>query len=428
MRRSPSVVVAVAVGMAAGVLVASGSAGSAAVRVSRPGVVSENPANFTPMVIDGGGVGHTEMLALFQLRGRMYAGGSFALVQNAAQTQTLRRSNVFSFDATSGAINAFAPKVNGSVWGIAGAGDSLYIGGAFTEVNGVARRGIAKIDATTGAVDRRFNAGLNAPVSEVRLVKGRLIIGGRFRSRLIAVDPATGADTGYIDVGIEGKVARRGGPTEVRRFAVNPAATKLVAIGNFSSVDGRSQSRAFMLDLRSATARLDAWYYKPLQNSCAGKNRSAYLRDVDFSHDGSFFVLVSTGFIPRPGGLGRDLCDAAARFETRVAHPSRPTWINYSGGDTFQSVAATAAAVYVQGHFRALDNPTGTDGPEPGSSPRRGIGAIDPNRGKALSWNPGKTRGIGGKDLLMTSAGLWVASDGARIGGELHDDIALMPR
>ena len=58
----------------------------------------------------------------------------------------------------------------------------------------------------------------------------------------------------------------------------------------------------------------------------------------------------------------------------------------------------------------------------------RASAPIDPTGGKALPWNPGKTRGIGGKDLLMTSAGLWVASDGARIGGELHDNIALMPR
>jgi hypothetical protein len=425
MRKSPRGVAAAVVGVAVGALVA---AGSAAGWISQRDVVSENPANFTPMVIDGGGVRHTETLALFELGGRMYAGGSFALVENSAQTQTMSRSNIFSFDAATGAINAFAPKVNGSVWGIAGAGDSLYIAGAFTEVNGVARRGIAKVDATTGDVDPAFNAGLNAPVTEVRLVVGRLIIGGRFRERLMAVDPVTGADTGYIDVDIGGKVASDAGPTDVRRFAVNPAATKLVAIGNFSSVGGRSQSRAFMLDLGSVSASLDAWYYTPLQNSCAGGNRSAYLRDVDFSHNGSYFVLVSTGFIPQSGGLGRDLCDAAARFETDIAHPSRPTWINYSGGDTFQSVAATPAAVYVQGHFRALDNPNGTDGPEPGSSPRRGIGAIDPTGGKALSWNPGKTRGIGGKDLLMTSAGLWVASDGARIGGELHDNIALMPR
>ena len=99
------------------------------------------------------------------------------------------------------------------------------------------------------------------------------------------------------------------------------------------------------------------------------------------------------------------MCDSAARFETSIPNPFRPTWINYSGGDTFHSVAATGNAVYVQGHFRALDNPNGTNGPLPGSSPRQGIGAIDPVGGHALSWDPGKTRGIGGKDFLVTPAG-----------------------
>jgi hypothetical protein len=415
---------AMAVGLAVGALIMGGPATGS---ISQPHVVSENPANFTPMVIDGGGVSHTETLALFQLGSTMYAGGTFALVQNSARTQTLNRSNVFSFNATTGAINSFAPNVDGVVWGITGSGNSVYIAGTFKNVNGVARRGVAKLDATTGAVDTGFNANLKANVSEIRLVNGRLIIGGKFGKHLAALNPATGADTGYINIDIAGTVASNAGPTDVYRFAVNAAGTKLVAVGNFTSVGGRNQWRAFMLDLGTSSASLNAWWYSPLQNGCRAPSLPAYLRDVDFSPDGSYFVIVSTGYIPFSGGVGRDICDAAARFETNIANPFRPTWINYSGGDTFHSVAVTGVAVYVQGHIRALDNPNGTDGPLPGSSPRQGIGAIDPVGGKALPWNPGKTRGIGGKDFLATSAGLWVASDGARIGGELHDNIALMP-
>jgi hypothetical protein len=34
---------------------------------------------------------------------------------------------------------------------------------------------------------------------------------------------------------------------------------------------------------------------------------------------------------------------------------------------------------------------------------------------------------VGGKDLLVTSRGLWVASDTTHIGGEVHKRIALLP-
>jgi len=58
---------------------------------------------------------------------------------------------------------------------------------------------------------------------------------------------------------------------------------------------------------------------------------------------------------------------------------------------------------------------------------RPGIGAINPTTGLALSWNPTKDRGVGGKDLLVTARGLWVASDTEHIGGETRMRIALLP-
>ena len=104
-----------------------------------------------------------------------------------------------------------------------------------------------------------------------------------------------------------------------------------------------------------------------------------------------------------------------------------PSWINYTGGDTLHSVAVTGAAVYVQGHQRWLDNPFGRNEAGPGAVSREGIGAINPNDGKALSWNPGKTREVGGKDLYATASGLWVGSDGSRFSGEYRSGIAFCP-
>ena len=123
------------------------------------------------------------------------------------------------------------------------------------------------------------------------------------------------------------------------------------------------------------------------------------------------------------------ICDAAARFNSNVASPIRPVWMNYTGGDTLHSVAVTSAAVYIQGHQRWVSS-TGV-GCTPGCFSREGIAALAPANGAALTWNPGKDRGVGGKDLLLTSApaGLWVASDTTQIGNprEAHQDLAFLP-
>jgi hypothetical protein len=388
-------------------------------------VVSANPVNYTPNVASGA------VYKFVQLGGVMYAGGSFNSVSTAAGVSpggTFTRTNLVAFSPTTGVISSFAPAINGAVWALATDGTWLYVGGTFTAVNGVARRGLAKLHPSTGAVDAAFNANFGSgKVTEAAVVGGRLLVGGTFPGKLRALNLATGANTGYINVGISGSVADNAGPTEVYRFAVNPAGTRLLAVGNFTTVAAQSRYRAFMLTL-GATATLNAWYYPPLRNMCAASSLPDYMHDVDFSPDGSWFATVSSGYVPQAGGIGRDLCDATARFETNVANPVRPTWINYTGGDTLHSVAATDVAVYVQGHQRWLDNPNGRDSAGPGAVSRPGIGAIGPTTGLALSWNPTKDRGVGGKDLYVTSQGLWVGSDTTHIGGETRARIALMPR
>jgi hypothetical protein len=389
--------------------------GPASAGVAQPTIVSANPADFTPQLP----LGDWATNALQQVGDTMYAGGHFKTVGGKA------RRNIAAFSATTGALTSFAPDVNGPVWAIESLGNGrLAIGGDFSSVNGTARRGLAVLNATTGAVDTAFNARLNGKVTALNLVAGRLIAGGTFTKRLQAVNPATGADTGYLDLRISGNY--------VYRTAVNPAGTRLVAVADVSSVSGQARRQAFMVDLGATSGTLSSWYYKPLSKQCAASSLDFYLRDVDFSPDGSFFVLDGTGFVPRAGDAGVTVCDAAARFETNDLAPVRPTWINYTGGDTLHSVAVSTNAVYVGGHNRWLSNPLGRDSCGTGCISRPGIGAIDPTTGRTLSWNPTRTRGIGAKELLLTSAGLWVGSDtnfGGKLGcsspgGVNHDDCA----
>ncbi|HLK95646.1 MAG TPA: hypothetical protein VK365_07905 [Nocardioidaceae bacterium] len=403
-------------------------AGAAPASVGQPRVVSEDPADWTPDVLDGGGVKHSAVHAFAQRRGTMYAGGQFHRVASGSGDKRHDRTNLMAFERGTGKLTSFAPRLNGAVAALEARGKWLYVAGSFTRVDGVARRGVARLDARTGAVDRSFNARLTSgKVNDIELVGKRLYLAGSFGRNLVVVKPDTGKTSRYLRLRIRGSVASNAGQTDVLRFAINPARTRLVAVGNFTSVAGEARKRAFMLTLGSGSARLTRWYYQPFTNMCRGDAFPAYLRDVDFSPNGNYFVVVATGATPVAGGVGRDVCDAAARFQTKRDRPSRPVWINYTGGDTLLSVAATGAAVYVQGHQRWLDNPKGRNDAGPGAVRREGIGAIHSRTGKALPWNPGKTRGIGGKVLYATKAGLWVGSDGARFAGEYRDNIAFCP-
>src|SRR4029453_17489316 len=262
-------------------------------------VVSAHPAHFTPNGARGA------VYKFVQVGGTMYAGGAFSSVSTPAGVSpggTFARSNIVAFNAATGVISSFAPTVNGVVWALASDGTSLWIGGTFTSVNGTARRGVAKLNRTTGAVDTAFNANLaSGKVTELALVDGRLLAGGTFPDRLRAPNPATGANTGYLNLAITGSVTANAGPVEVYRFAVNPAGTRLVAVGNFTSVGGQTRYRAFMLPL-GAPAPVNAGYSPPLQNLCAAASLPDYMRDVDFSPDGSWFAFVSTGYVPQAGG------------------------------------------------------------------------------------------------------------------------------
>jgi hypothetical protein len=381
--------------------------GPAPVQSSDGDMFSANPADYTPQLPLGQnspGSG-SATYAFAQVGDTMYSGGSFAKMNG------LNRQNIAAFSATTGTMSSFAPQVNGAVWAIVPlANGQIAIGGEFTTVNGVARRGMAVIDPTTGQVNTAFNANLNGAVYDAKLVNGQLILGGSFGKKLMAVNPTTGADLSSINLNIAGQ--------RVYRFAVNSQGTRLVAIGKIDTVSGVARRQAFMVNLSTTASTLSSWYYQPLMKQCSIPEDDAYLRGVSFSPDGSFFVVDGTGYVSNDGDLGITICDAAARFETATLNPSRPTWINYTGGDTLHSVIVTDNAVYVGGHNRWLDNPQGSDTCGPGCVPRPGIGAIDPTTGRALPWNPMRTRGVGAKVLYITPAGLWVGSD-TDFGGKL---------
>lgn len=389
--------------------------------LSQPAVVSDNPADVTPhLVLDSTSY---SVYDFAQVGNTVYAGGRFQQVQDWARTTTYSRQNFVAFDNQTGEVSPLQLQFDGMVTSLAATETALYVGGAFARVNGVTRRGIMKYDLVNNRIDPTFAPTGMRTVSDIVIANGVVIAAGNFTKKIMALDPVTGADTGRINITVAG-VVWTGDETRVQYIAVSPDGTRLVATGNFATVNGQSRKQAFMLNL-GATATLSTWHAPRFDVNCAASGaRDVSAQGVDFSPDGSYFVVVATGGPTGTNGI----CDAAARFETaKVSSTVAPTWINWTGGDTLYSVAVTGPAVYVGGHQRWLDNPYGRDSAGAGAVERPGIGAIDPVTGKALPWNPTKSRFHGTMALMATPQGLWVGSDGTMFGREEHAGIGFAP-
>jgi hypothetical protein len=309
-------------------------------------------------------------------------------------------------------------------------GSSVYIGGGFTTVNGVTRKAIAKLDLTTGALDPAFTPALSGRVSDMQLNNGVLVIAGTFGRRLMAINPNNGNVSTAIptSVAVTGKLPNSNA-AQVFKFDISPDGTRLVAVGNFTNVGVAARPRVFMLDLTPTTATLSPWNYYAFGLSCSSTrtNAIAWVQDVDFAPDSSYFAIAAFGYMYQSGQRGFQPCDAVARFETNILSPTQPTWINYTGGDSLKSVAVTGAAVYVQGHSRWLDNPFGQDSMGPGAKVRAGGGAINPITGMALDWDPKMPQQSGGYQIVPTATGVWFANDGTYFGGKYRRGLRFAP-
>ncbi|MGN9843819.1 hypothetical protein ACTMTI_37410 [Nonomuraea sp. H19] len=388
----------------------------AAAPVAHSRVVSADPIDSTPHVLDG-------IVNAIAVVGRtVVVGGAFTEVSDAARRTVLHRDNLFAFDLPTGRILPdFAPSVAGPVYGLAaGERGTVYVGGEFHGVNNQRSRALAKVSLSDGSLVPGFAPRITGgAVTALARQGGKLYVGGDFigpREALARLDATTGAPDPGFDI-------TPGEPltSKVKIYALAVSRDRLAVDGTFTTLGGHSRPQVGLIDISGPTARVAPWRTEAYARRCASAFPS-YVRGLDFAPDGSYFAVVTTG------GARGGMCDTAARFETYAKGARiRPTWVNSTGGDSLYSVAVTGAAVYVGGHQRWLDNPQGRDSAGPGAVSRPGIGAIHPRTGKALSWNPTRERGIGVKAFSAHAGGLLVGSDTTSLGREYHARIGMFP-
>lgn len=394
---------------------------------SQPAVVSANPVDWTPNVLDG------TVYAVAVVGDQVVVGGDFTRVRPASGGTTLHRAGLFAFQLGTGAISPqFAPQLDGTVYGLAAGPDrTVYAGGDFTRVDGAAHPGITRLDVASGTPTAGFDSTVDGgTVSSVVAHGSAVYLGGDFSGVDGTDRPAVArisGTSGALDTGFNARVARpRSGRLRAIKLALTNDGTTLALAGTFTRVGGQDRTQLALVSAASGAVR--GWRADAYQQNC-DPSYNTYLRGIDFAPNGSYLVVVTTGHESGP----HSMCDAAARFDTAGSGNHRPVWVNRTGGNSLFSVAATGAAVYVGGHEQWLDNPYGDKSAGPGAVSRPGIGAINPKTGKALSWNPTRERGVGVQDMVTYpagtgyQAGLLVGSDTDQLGHEYHARIGAFP-
>lgn len=461
---------ALALGLAGYANTGAGAAVSAINGVQPSGAVSPKPAAGTPALIPNTGKKDLNRIAqMVQCGNTMFAVGTFSeIVQGGTN---FPRSNIFSFEASAPyTITTWAPVVNGTINSItvnpANCAD-VYIGGDFTSVNGTAVKDIAEVDTTTGNVVSAFgHSTAGGEVQTLAYTSGHILVGGYFQwingtdrnPFMASVSSVTGKDDGFLHLSISGHYHycnNKGKCTtstnsSVQKQQISHNGTYDLVEGNFTSVGGMQREQIFMLDLTTSRATVTAWTSPEWDGSSSSYPYQCipveawYIRAAAWSPDDNTVYIATTGNQPNNGagkGPRTGLCDAAAAFPATLG-PVLHEWVEYTGCDSYYSVAADTTAVYVAGHPRWAENPDGCDAQGPGAVADPGLQGLNLSGGLLLrtSGKPLYTMARANADnMLITNSdganghgGLWIGSTnrfGAQSCGQIsgHSGICFLP-
>lgn len=270
---------------------------------------------------------------------RLFAAGEFTRARPpgaAPGTGEKTRWNLVSVNLRTGALNNFAPQLNGAVKALAVSADgtTLFAGGSFTKVGSVRRNRFAAFRiSNSDLLDK--NPSFNGTVNALTVGSRTVFVGGTFttvdgvpRTRLAAVHASSGALTGW---------APRADST-VHALTLTADRTKVVAGGSFNQVNGVDGRGLVALDATSGAR--DPWEINTVVQDY-GPNAAILSLTADQD------TVYGTGY----GYRGGNFEGVFAADDTRGA----VRWLQDCHGDTY-AVAPVGDVVYSVGHAHFCSN------------------------------------------------------------------------
>jgi PKD repeat protein len=385
-------------------------------------------------------IGDGEITDLDYLGDRVFVAGSFTSIRNntGANTTSYDQPFLAAFDVNTGLVDtSFRPTfTGGGVTEIALSpdGTKMFVVGRFNAVNGVAKQRVAAIDPTTGATLTGFTANTNAAATAVAATNSAVYIGGQFTTLngtpkvgLAAVSATTGQLVAGFQNDLTGGIGVDGAIT-VQALVLTPDLGRLLVVHTARQIAGQDRYGIGLID--TATNQLLPWRTRLWDDNLVFVGGIQRIYAGAISPDGSYFVVTSGS-----GGDRPPISDTAVAYPIDGGDHVEPLWISRLF-DSVYSVAISADAVFVGGHFNYMESPSAPD-PWPGLTNvgygrgqglagyglgddiviRDHIGALDPATGKAVEWHPGSDSFEGNKAMLVTPRGIVTGGDATTQGG-----------
>lgn len=321
--------------------------------------------------------------------GKVYVGGDFTAVIDTNGTSH-PAGNVAVFDPVAGTFDTtWGAGTNGTVFAIAISGNTAYLGGDFSQVDGANRRKLGAVNLTTGALVTTWHPTVDGQVQTVVVQSGKLYAGGVFlnvtdasgtyaQPRLARFDATTGAfDPSW-----------RPTPNDrVRRIMPNADGTRMYVGGDFTDVSGASGSVS-LVSIVTATGAVDPQFKE-------GPNNSQWRAPVfDLATDDTHLLVAAAG-----SGGGCALQD-----------PVKGTtiWSHHSNGN-MQAVEIIGSIAYCGGHFSGSGSFELLD--------RMKLAAVDLTSGTVLPYAPKVNSALGIWSMASDATHLYIGGDFTKING-----------
>jgi fibronectin type 3 domain-containing protein len=329
------------------------------------------------------------VLAIENIGGLVYIGGTFTAVVDLDGVSH-PAGNIAVFNPSTGSFNtAWSATANGSVNAIAASGNTLYLGGGFSQVNGANHRKLAAVNLTTGAVIPSWKPSADGLVETVVALGGSVYAGGFFFN----ITDASGAHAQPFIARLDGTTGaldqtwHPAPDARVRRIMPSTDGSRLFVGGDFTTVSGAPGSVA-LVSLVTTSGAVDPLFREGTNN---GNARAPVF---DLATDGTHLLVAAAG-----GGGGCTLQD-----------PTRGTtvWSHKSNGD-MQSVEIIGSIAYCGGHFNGSASFDGVD--------RTKLAAVDLTTGTILDYAPVVNSALGIWSMGSDATHLFIGGDFTKVSG-----------